>query len=532
MRLDLLLLTEDDSFGDDAFYGGIKRLAGSIHKDAVARHGVHLSVALLASAVKARGFTCELLDNFLHTEENSRKLDQLLAGEPLAVGLSTTMLFKEETMRRITERVRAVSPRSVLILGGPSLLQTPEFRSYGDVAVLHEGEWVLPEILEVLKHGGDLSRVPGIDLERNGKRFQTPPPPLMPADEIPCPDWRLVGRRPHELYGIETQRGCAYKCKYCTYPVYSPGKPDTSGLRLKSIPRVIDEIRRNYEEHGIVNCRFIDSTFTFPIRRAEEICRAVIQARLPIEWFCFGRVDNMTPQLAGLMAEAGCKLIFFGVESGDPGVLRNMRRDFTLDDVARGVSVARQAGIATLGSFFTGFPGETEETVMNTERCVMEAGFDFFVAGSFWLDWNAPIWAERLRYSLQGRGGRWRHSTMDSDRAVELSQRLIHNVMIANGPSFGSVWFIQVCLSRGLGYDESIRLMRCTSLLMAHRLALKEKGDLSRFSPPAIEEARRSYEETVLKMAVLDRGRRDHDLPQATPGALHETFSAQANASE
>lgn len=483
----VLLGDEDFAHEEERFHSiGVNVLVGGAQAPA---HAPALGIASLAGPLLEAGFRCELVDNFRTVARNGRRAEELLARGPLLVGLSTTFIFTERAVRETAELVRRLSPRSHFVLGGPSLLQNAALRRHADIAVLGEGEKTLPLIAARLRDGGDLADVPGIEFERDGRRVATAPAPLVAPEDVPFPRWDLLDHGPHAVYPLETQRGCVYKCRYCTYPVYSPGRPDGGGLRLWPVERVVAEVRRNHERHGILNYRLADSTFTFPVARAEEVCRALLETGLPLRWSCYGRVDNMTPSLAGLMARSGCRAVFFGVESGDPGMLAAMRKDFTLEDVHRGVAVTRAAGMKAVGSFIVGYPGETARTVDATRRCIKEAGFDMFRVSTFWYDHNAPLDVDAARLGLTGEGGVWRHATMDSQEAEAATRGLIRDVMVANASRYGSDYVTALVAQYGVDYDDALQYLLDLGLLRNLKRAREEKAPLDAFDDASLREA-------------------------------------------
>lgn len=513
MALDILLLTEDDS--PALRTGEMNRILGATDRQRQLPHDVHLNVAMLAASVKAAGLTCEVVDNFIRLPNRRKRLEQMLAARPSAVGLSTTFLFREETIRETTDLIRRASPSSRIILGGPTMLQRTDFHRYGDIVVLGEGENVLPRLLRALRSGGSLQDLEGIGYTRSGEQVHGRPAPLLAVEEVPYPDWGHIDRNGCKVYPLETQRGCVYRCKFCTYPIYSPGNSDGTGLRLWPTERVIDEIRRNHERFGILNYRMTDATFTFPVKRAQELCRAMIKTRLPLRWSCYGRVDNMTPELASLMAEAGCRWVFFGVETGDAAMLKRMRKDFTLSDVVDGVRHTQQAKILALGAFLIGFPGETEESVANTENLIRTARFDFFRATTFWLDHNAPVWLEREKHGLTGWGADWSHRTMDAARAAVLTRKTIENILSENSCRLGQDYTVCTLVNMGLEYDEATRYIQDKSLIIAYRLAQTRRRPLDPFDAEKVRSAQKTCRRLALKMAALGKRHYATELPEA-----------------
>ena len=108
-------------------------------------------------------------------------------------------------------------------------------------------------------------------------------------------------------------RGCPFKCTFCDAPI-TMGKK----LRFWSMDRIIQDIRHYVEKYGCHNFVFKDSTFTANKKWADEFCDAIMDSGLKIKWRCNTRVNLVPPPLLEKMKKAGCYVINFGVESGDP----------------------------------------------------------------------------------------------------------------------------------------------------------------------------------------------------------------------
>jgi radical SAM superfamily enzyme YgiQ (UPF0313 family) len=90
--------------------------------------------------------------------------------------------------------------------------------------------------------------------------------------------------------------------------------------------------------------------------------------KLYIEWVCDTRVNLVSRELLGKMKEAGCKAIWFGVESGSPRILKRINRNITLEQTETAFKLCREQGIQIACSFMLGFPDETNEDLKATLR--------------------------------------------------------------------------------------------------------------------------------------------------------------------
>lgn len=139
--------------------------------------------------------------------------------------------------------------------------------------------------------------------------------------ELPVPDYELIdvqqywgeiidsdGRLTNGRTGlIFANRGCPYECRYCF--VWFGAK-----IRRREPAQVVAELRAQ-AERGVRNFFFLDYTFTIVPGWVRELCGLIRDSGLDISWICQTRVERVTPELLADMRSAGCRGIFYGVES-------------------------------------------------------------------------------------------------------------------------------------------------------------------------------------------------------------------------
>jgi radical SAM superfamily enzyme YgiQ (UPF0313 family) len=188
-------------------------------------------------------------------------------------------------------------------------------------------------------------------------------------DQLPSVDYDMVDIKKYSIptmagryvLSMMLSRGCPFKCTFCDAPITMGTK-----LRFWSMDRIIQDIRYYKELHGVSNFVFKDSTFTAKKKWAFEFCQRLIDENLNIKWRCNTRANLVPPPLLELMARAGCYVINFGVESGDPEILKRIEKEVDLDEVVDAFERCRKLGIRTYATFLMGNPGETEETAQRT----------------------------------------------------------------------------------------------------------------------------------------------------------------------
>jgi anaerobic magnesium-protoporphyrin IX monomethyl ester cyclase len=103
----------------------------------------------------------------------------------------------------------------------------------------------------------------------------------------------------------------------------------------------------------------------------------MIQQEIGLEWTCQTRVDNVDSQLLADMSRAGCRMIQFGVESGDDRVLQEMHKETSVAQVRQAFRDAKRQGLRTTGFFILGWPGESRESINRTMKLAVELNCDY-----------------------------------------------------------------------------------------------------------------------------------------------------------
>ena len=117
-----------------------------------------------------------------------------------------------------------------------------------------------------------------------------------------------------------------------------------------------------------------DDLFVSHRGKVKEVCDEILRRALRFAWSAFARVNTVDRETLTLMREAGCDSVSFGVESGNPEMLKRIRKGITLEQVRDAVSLCREAGIIAHTSFIVGLPGETAETLRETGEFAASLG--------------------------------------------------------------------------------------------------------------------------------------------------------------
>lgn len=310
----------------------------------------------------------------------------------------------------ILRAVRELDPEIITIVGGPhataygrQAFANPDI----DFLFMGEAEIGLKELLKVLagKSSQQVSDIRGLAYkDRDGACHFSEPARIENLDALLLPDYDAVNIDRYIEAGstylstkercapIYCTRGCPYHCKFCSVPSISGRK-----LRRHSVPYLIDNIKYLYERKEIRGFNVVDDNFTFDIEFAKEFCRQVIASGFEeIEFNSPNgiRMQRGDSELWTLMKHAGWQTITVAPESGSQRVLQLMGKDLDLRPVPGIIADMKKAGLLINGFFMSGYPGETEDDLRETEKFIKTCGFDNVYVASFQPMPGTQIYAE------------------------------------------------------------------------------------------------------------------------------------------
>ena len=336
-----------------------------------------LGLGYLAANLKRHGVQVQLVDcTFLDEEE---ALDRIRRSQPRIIGLQVMFSMKEKAIE-FAQLLRRDC--EVLVAGGPLPTSNPdEFLSYFDVVVVGEGERTLLELVNAVENGTNLGNVAGVVFKENGQIKRAAPRGFIDdLDAVPFPSRELFDNEAYRRYyrrsfgytttSVMTSRGCPFQCDFCSMPVFG------NRFRARTAANVADEVEE-VQGLGYERVWFADDCFTLNRNRLLSICDELISRCIHVGWECLSRVDTVDLEVANRMRHAGCVRVFFGIESGNDMILKVMRKHATVKQAREAVEVFRKAGVQTGAFFILGYPGEDEETILDTVNFASSLPLDY-----------------------------------------------------------------------------------------------------------------------------------------------------------
>ena len=266
-----------------------------------------------------------------------------------------------------------------------------------DTICRFEGELVLIDVIKSFKLNEDWRKVKGIWYKKDGHIFKNDNQPLVNLNKI-LPDYSLypserfnrpMGGKIVKSVGVETYRGCPYKCTFCNSPMTR--SLDKNYLRRKSIETVEAELN-NYVKLYNPNFWFIidDSFVARPKKELFELLKVLKKFNIP--WWCNTRLENVDKDILDAMKEAHCSRITFGIESGDEDyrnkyLFRNVSDELYLEKA----DILNNSGIPYSLNIVIGFPDETREMVMKGAKLIKQIGGNDSLSVSIFIPYHGTV---------------------------------------------------------------------------------------------------------------------------------------------
>jgi len=295
-------------------------------------------------------------------------------------------------VRCLIDALTSVLPDATYVLLGPHGTELPAHTFDKipalDVIVRGEPELTTVDLIRRLGAGESLDDLTGISIVRDGACVDNPDVSFIDdLDSLPLPAYHLLPMEKYRYRGeanepgnederfafMITSRGCPYRCSYCSLTMLG------HRYRVRSIEKVLEEIDLLVRDYGVNKIIFHDQILTLKKPHVKELCDGLIARGYDVAWFCQGVVNEFPVELLGLMKQAGCAQINFGLESGVEEVSARMRKN-SVADFIKIYDQGQQVGVDIVPNHMVGLPGETPELARQSNEFYKKFGFKYFFA--------------------------------------------------------------------------------------------------------------------------------------------------------
>jgi radical SAM superfamily enzyme YgiQ (UPF0313 family) len=277
----------------------------------------------------------------------------------------------------ISKKIKNLFPDIVITWGGYFASNQPKVvlnSGYVDFIVNGPGDKTFPALLTALGNGTSYELIPNLIYKSCDEIVKTTKDELYDQDELPAlPYQKLNNFYPLKKYlgktylgtrtiAYHSSIGCPFKCSFCAVvPIYNAR---WKGKSAENIYKDIKYLKNNFDGNAI---EFHDNNFFVSEKRTVEFARLIKKENMT--WWGEGRIDTInkySDESLALMRESGCKMIFFGAETGNDEVLKKMDKGGTqtAEQIRNFAARMAQFDIIPEYSFVLGTPADTPEQVM------------------------------------------------------------------------------------------------------------------------------------------------------------------------
>jgi anaerobic magnesium-protoporphyrin IX monomethyl ester cyclase len=401
----------------DAAYGKVARLMRPVP---------YINLAYLAATLERHGAEVRVHDDSVRHLSVDLLAELIKGVSPVFVGISC-LTPHATRVAELSRHIRTLAPETPIVLGNIHASYFAEDlieQGVANVVARGEADETVVELFSAFVAKRDLSAVRGISFGRNGTVHHTPERPLLEdLDTLPFPAWHLFPYKEYSFTPLSTikrpllpilgSRGCPYKCSFCVNRVFH------RTYRMRHPERILEEIRYLAGHYHARQISFFDSNFPLKKDHCLAFCAAMRKSGLQkkVVWTAMTRPDLVDEDLLGAMKRAGCRRIYFGMESGDDRILRETGKGFTVRDIERAARLTRKVGLESCGYFMVGFPGDTKATCQKTLTLALRLPLDF-ANFNLVVPYPGTDIFERLRKEGALQHTRWeRYATFNPDPA-------------------------------------------------------------------------------------------------------------------
>lgn len=363
-----------------------------IYPNSESQVGFNYGVACLAAELKQHGHEVafwQLCEEIEPLPDEAKVAEVLASEQPDLIGFSVVTNQWQLTARvagwcRLHSSAPLVCGGVHATLSGEDVLKSGLF----EYIMVGEAEGAFLEFVELLAAGMDVKAVSNLGyLGDDGQPVINPVRPLPVLTMLPQKDYeifdfqRIIDAK-HGWVGLMASRGCPFNCTYCfNHTMVKKYRKDLgcsfrglNYIRHHSVGQMIDEIR--YLESRFRNITmyiFDDDLFTYDMEYVVEFCRKYREvSQMP--FVVNGHVGFWDEPRAKALAEAGCKIVKFGVESGSPRIRKQvMHRHTANEKIKEAIEITHRYGMHSSCFLMIGLPDETPDDVGQTIRLMAEA---------------------------------------------------------------------------------------------------------------------------------------------------------------
>ncbi len=340
----------------------------------------------LAGYLREQDYDVSIIDGEALRFSCQETVNEVLKEGPDFVGISCKTLWVTNA-NKIALGIKEKNQNIPIVAGGHHVTSLPkqsleEFPGF-DSIVMGEGEITLLEYINVINKNGNLANVNGLayrdgnEIKVNPRREET-----IDINKLHKPAFDLLPHLPKyynpalvnvkglPAFPLITSRGCPFQCAFCDRNVFG------NTTRIPPAEYIFSIVEEIYYKYGISNLLFDDDNIMINKKIFNKLMEMIRKSNMKLSLTCQARVNSIDEDSLRILKDSGCWQLMFGIESGSQKMLKAMKKGTKLHQVKNAIAMSRKFGIKTFGMFIIGYPGETIETLQETEAFIKSLKID------------------------------------------------------------------------------------------------------------------------------------------------------------
>lgn len=346
-------------------------------RSANSKHRIPNSILQIGASIEGK-YDYVFVDGNMETDAWKKIRNYLSSGDFKYFGCTVMPGLQPKQAIPFSKKIRQEFPEVINIWGGyfPANQYESVLNSgFVDYVINGPGDEAFPQLLESIENKTDPSSIKNLIFKRNGEFVKTLKADLLEQDSLPpLPYEKLNSFYSMQHYlgktflGTKTAAyhssvGCPFTCSFCAVvPIYE------ARWKGKSALLIYKDIKYLKDKYGTNAIEFHDNNFFVSEKRTVEFSQLISKEN--INWWGEGRIDTIhkySDESLALMRKAGCRMIFFGAETGNDAILKQMDKGGTQsgEQIKQFAARMKKFDIIPEYSFVLGLPAETSKKVLH-----------------------------------------------------------------------------------------------------------------------------------------------------------------------
>jgi len=437
-----------------------------------------LGILSIATYLKEKGHNVRFIDREVYPYNVDKIIREF---QPALVGIAVMSTKAIPDALAISEKARYL--KIPVVWGGTftSLIAELVLKSGKvDFVAIGEGEVTMLELIGSLSGAMPLDKVDGLAFIKDGKIIYNNPREFADLADFPIIDWSLVDPEKYfrayfgckkmiYLYG---SKGCPGQCTFCMNKEYH-----RCTYRKRPMAYVLKEIEYLVTNCGLDGVYFSDENCCGTRREMHDFCDSIKATGLHFVWGCQTRINGFLEEDFKYMYDAGCRWIYFGIESGSKERLAAVKKGIAYDKIMETVTNCYNAGIVAISGFIIGFPDEDEQELRQTIELAKKMPFTMWAFHHF-----IPVPGSELYYSLIADGKYELPSDLSEMTRISPADKIIKNFSKIPTKELNVVWsYFMISTFARKRTDKSAKPFSFAIKIVKEQLSDIAKGGLAAF---------------------------------------------------